>query len=80
METRGHQEIRLYLADKGLTGPKLAELAGLTPMQVAHLLKGRRRASLEVAVALEFATKGAVRPRDWVEPPKPGPRPHRRSH
>ena len=56
-----------YLDTHGITGSKLAQLAGLSSMQVAHLLKGRRRASLAVAVALELATRGAVKPRAWME-------------
>lgn len=70
METVGHVEMRRYLAAKGISGPQLAQLAGLSPMQIAHLTKGRRRASLAVAIALEFATRGAVKPRAWLEPAK----------
>ena len=66
--TIGHLEMKRYLATHGMNGSTLAELAGLSSMQVAHLLKGRRRASLAVAVALELATRGAVTPRAWTQP------------
>ena len=66
-ETVGHVELRRYLDSQGMSEPQLAQLAGLSPMQLAHLQKGRRRASLAVAIALEFATRGAVKPRAWLE-------------
>jgi hypothetical protein len=36
-------------------------------MQVSHLVHGRRRASLNVAVALEKSTLGAVTVKSWTE-------------
>lgn len=68
METKGHLRLRAYLKRHKLTGPRLAEQAGLSPVQVCHLVVGRRGASLRVAVALERATGGAIEPRAWTEP------------
>lgn len=50
-----------------MTGAQLAQLSGLAPMQLYHILRGRRRASLEVAVRLQDATRGAVKVRSWIE-------------
>lgn len=66
--TVAHIEMKRYLETHSMNGSGLAQQAGLSSMQVAHLLKGRRRASLEVAVALELATRGAVTPRAWTQP------------
>jgi hypothetical protein len=70
METAGHIRTRRYLRQHRMTGAELAERAELAPMQIYHLLCGRRRASLGVAVALEQATGGAILPRHWVQDAK----------
>ena len=65
--TNGHQRLRDFLRRSELNTSQLARLAQLTPMQLYHLLSERRRASLDVAVRLEDATRGAVPIRSWVE-------------
>lgn len=66
--TRGHNELAGWLKRAELTGAQLAQLSGLAPMQIYHILSGRRRASLEVAVRIDEATRGAVPCRLWLEP------------
>ena len=65
--TRGHKTLLRFLKKSELTPSQLAQLAGISQMQISHLIQGRRRASLEVAVALEQATLGAVTARSWTE-------------
>jgi len=67
METRGHKQLKAFMRRSELRGFELARLAGLTSMQVYHLINGRRRASLEVAIRLQDATRGAVQIRSWIE-------------
>ena len=69
LDTKAHRRLRRFLRKSELTAKDLAQLSGLTPMQISHLICGRRRASLEVAVALEKVTQGAVAPRAWLEKP-----------
>lgn len=67
MNTNGHERLEDFLHRSELTGVQLAKLAGMTPMQVYHLIARRRRASLDVAVRLEDASCGAIPVRSWVE-------------
>ena len=66
METQGHRRLRRFLKTSGLTPGQLCKIAGLSPPQLSHLLMGRRRASLEVAVKLQKATRRAVPCESWV--------------
>lgn len=67
METNGHRRLRRFLMTSELTCVQLAQLAGVDPNQLYHLTSGRRRASLELAVRLEEATRGAVDVSSWIE-------------
>ena len=67
LDTVGHAKLRAFLNRSKLTIAGLARCAGLTSMQVSHLVCGRRGASLEVAVALERTTEGIIRTRYWTE-------------
>jgi transcriptional regulator with XRE-family HTH domain len=67
MYTSGHVKLRQYLATKGLGLSEFAGLAGLSLMQVSHLYNGRRRASFEVAFAIEEATNGEIKAESWLE-------------
>ena len=67
IHTEGHRHLKAFLRRSELTGAQLAQLSGLQPMQLYHILHGRRRASLEVAVRLADATRGAVPVRSWIE-------------
>lgn len=66
METRGHRRLRLFLQKTELTINQLAILAEISPQQIYHLTEGRRRASLDVAAALERATNGAIKATYWT--------------
>jgi plasmid maintenance system antidote protein VapI len=65
-ETVGHRKLRRFL--KKTTAAELAKLTGLTPMQISHLVCGRRKASLDVAVRLEKASKGKIAAKSWTLP------------
>lgn len=67
-ETRGHRKLARFLKKAELSKADLAKLAGLKPMQIYHLTVGRRRASLDVAVALEKASRGAIDAKSWTQP------------
>lgn len=67
MKTKGHEQLVRYILKTKLTAAQLASRAGLHYMQVRHLVHGRRRASLDVAMALESATRGAVSAKAWTE-------------
>lgn len=67
MDTMGHRRLRSFLRRSELSAAQLAKLAGLSPAQVSHLMVGRRRASLDVAVRLQRATRGAVPCESWTE-------------
>lgn len=72
--TRGHILLDNYLNSE--KAAKLAEEAGLDYMQIQHLTHRRRRASLDVAFALEDASGGFIEARAWTERVKaknPGP-------
>lgn len=66
-ETKGHKRLRRFLDKTELTAAQLAKLAGLSQMQVSHLICGRRKASLGVAVALERATHNAIPVGSWLK-------------
>ena len=66
MDTEGHRRLKQFLGRAELNGAQLAKLAGLRPMQVYHLTRGRRRPSLDVACRLEAATHGAVPCAAWI--------------
>ncbi len=66
--TRGHVLLRSYIqTTTGMTEAQLARDAEVTPMQISHLMSGRRRASLEVAVALERASQGIIESAAWMD-------------
>ena len=46
----------------------LARAAGLGADTMSHIIKGRRRPTLDQAAALEAATDGAVKCIDWCDP------------
>lgn len=66
METEGHRKLREYLDSGHDNAAALARKANIKPMQLSHLVNGRRRASFAVAFAIEEATGGVVKARDWL--------------
>lgn len=65
MRTRGHQRLRRFLTKSELRPYQLARLAGISQMQLSHLITERRRPSLDVAIALDEASRGAIPPQSW---------------
>lgn len=65
--TLGQQKLVDFLRDSNLTGAQLAQISDLDPMQIYHLTRGRRRASLLVAVRLREATRGAIPIESWLQ-------------
>jgi len=65
--TIGHERLRRFLGQTQLNISELARLADCTPLQISHLLAGRRRASLDLAVRIDKATNGAVDVYSWCQ-------------
>lgn len=65
--TRGARLLAEFLRRAELSQFELASLAGVSPMQVSHLILGRRKPSLKTAVRLEQMTRGKVPTKAWVE-------------
>lgn len=64
--------IQRYVAFAG-NQAKAAERLGVSPGMVAHLVKQRRRVSVDIAIAIHKDTAGAIRreelrPDIWGEP------------
>lgn len=60
-------KLRAYLADARTTQAQLAGIVGVSKGYMSQLVSGPKTPSLEIAVKIEAATDGKVRPRDWVE-------------
>ena len=65
--TVGHRRLEHWLKLLGLTVTEYAQRIGVRPMVIRHMIKGRRRASLHTAVAIEAETDGYILPRHWTE-------------
>ena len=65
-----------YLSDVKLTYTEFGAQVGADRTQIWRLVKGLRGPSVELAVSIERATKGAVPVESWASPPK---RPSRRA-
>jgi transcriptional regulator with XRE-family HTH domain len=58
--------LRRYIKDGHATRKQVAEAAGLEFSYVCRLVSGSRRPGLETAMAIERATRGAVRLEAWA--------------
>lgn len=65
--THGHRLLRDYVHRINGLLVDMARALGLTPMQLAHLLKLRRGASIKVARSIEDRTGGAIPMWSWAE-------------
>ena len=59
-------KLRAYLADTRTTQAQLAGAVGVSKGYMSELVSGPKTPSLEIAIKIEDATGGKVRPRDWV--------------
>ena len=75
----GSEKLAAYLDAQKLTQEQFAQLAGVPGPQVSLWLSRRRRPGLESALKIARATRGEVKPEDWIVPPKTGRRAQRRA-
>jgi len=66
--THGQYRLREYLEEHGGTVQPLATLLGCHPSMVWGWAAGRRKPSVDYAVALEEVTDDWVGVRDWARP------------
>ncbi len=62
-----------YLAEHSLTYTAFAVLVGADRQRVWRLAKGDRGPSVDLAIRIERATKGAVPIESWASPPSKRP-------
>jgi len=69
MFTKGHQLLRRHIKSLQVTHAKaaFAQAAGLTRVELSHLLAGNRVATLRQAVGISDASAGAVPVRSWLD-------------
>lgn len=58
--------LRRFLADRSMTAEEFANQNGLSAWNVRHWARGDKEPSIGSQLDLERATKGAVKPRDWL--------------
>jgi hypothetical protein len=65
---KGHVLLHAYLSSPDApTKSQFAAQAGLTLMELSHLIHERRRAGLRQAIAIYRATDGVIDPSAWLE-------------
>lgn len=64
-------EIATYIASNKIKQSALAAALGVSRGYLSELVGGTKRPSLELAVAIERATNGAVPATSWVPEPAP---------
>lgn len=72
--TKGHEALARHIAHLAKASPpgtpvkkRFADVAGLSKMELSHLLAGRRIPGLAKAVRISDVTAGAVSVRSWTE-------------
>ena len=65
--SQGCVELAKYLEDEDIEQKDFAKTAKIDPAHLNHLLKGRKRPSLDSAVNIEAATEGKVLPKNWCK-------------
>jgi transcriptional regulator with XRE-family HTH domain len=68
-QTEGQRRLAICVNGPRGSKRKLAAVAGISDVTLSHLLSGRRRPSLDVALALEKATRGRVKVQSWARQP-----------
>ena len=63
-DSKARQKLAQRLDDDALTQAELARRTGISAVQLSHLLHGRRRPTLDQAVALEAEV--GIAPKDWA--------------
>lgn len=59
--------LRSHLDGTGEKQGDFAKCIGISPAYLSQILAGSRTPSLEIAIAIEDATRGAVPARSWVK-------------
>ncbi|WP_411051968.1 helix-turn-helix domain-containing protein [Tritonibacter sp. SIMBA_163] len=57
-----------YLNKTGITQSEFAARVGVTQGVISRLSTGHKQPGLALAIRIEFATNGAVKPHIWVQP------------
>ena len=60
------EKLARWLRENRLTQQEFAQRIGTRQGTIGGLIRSLRRPSLDLAVAIERATDGAVKPSDWV--------------
>ena len=60
-----------YLKVKKMSQKKIADMVGVTPAHITHILKKRKSPSLLLAKQIEEVTEGSVTVYDLIEPKAP---------
>lgn len=65
--SRGCVLLDLFLRESDMTQTELGKKMGLTPLQINHIIRGRRQPSLQLVVAFEEITDGRIRAEEWLQ-------------
>lgn len=60
------QKLKKFLTAEKLNQDEFAVIVNTTPATMSRVIRGKQPPSLELAVAIEDATKGKVRCKDWI--------------
>jgi transcriptional regulator with XRE-family HTH domain len=71
-------KLTTYLSEASISQAKLSEVLGISRSHMSLLVSGERKPGLDLAVAIERATDGAVPASSWVDEvqslPTPAPK------
>ena len=65
-------KLTTYLSETSTSQAKLSEALGISRSHMSLLVSGERKPGLDLAVAIERATDGAVPASSWVDEPQAG--------
>lgn len=65
-------KLTTYLSETSISQAKLSDALGISRSHMSLLVSGERKPGLDLAVAIERATDGAVPASSWVDEPQAG--------
>lgn len=67
MDSKGRALLVQHVESLALAKGAFAEVCGISPPMLSHLLTGNRKPTLRVAFLIEHATEGDVPASSWLE-------------